>query len=244
MLKLRIDQPPKKLRFEGPVPSVEHLNQVFSAHAYLERFHLLYAYFSEQEVLMTSSFGTNSALLLWMVHQLKPTQTVHFINTGYHFPETLAYKRFWEKHYQLQVQDLYPQQVAHETTRANSWWKHRPDDCCAVNKIAPLEAIKGNYKVWISGLRKEQTSYREGLQVFEQQGAILKFHPLIDLSEEQFLAETKRWALPAHPLEAQGYGSIGCTHCTKKGTGRSGRWQGQEKTECGLHPGYFDKKVV
>lgn len=246
-LQARIDRKTlQKLNLEfqaaGELPSLEQLNALFEPLNYLERLHLLYAYFKEAEVLVTSSFGTRSVLLLWSLSQIQPRQRVHFINTGYHFPETLQYKQQVSEAFNLRIVEVCPDASAHERTEREQWWKGQPDACCAVNKVEPLEAIKGNYKVWISGLMQDQTQFRAGLQVFEQQGELLKFHPMLHLDEGMFRYETGRLKLPLHPLEDLGYGSVGCTHCTQKGAGRSGRWQGQEKTECGLHPGYFDKK--
>lgn len=111
------------------------------------------------------------------------------------------------------------------------------------NKVVPLDPIKAQHKVWVSGLMAYQTEFRSHLRVFERQGDILKFHPLIDIEEGEVLYQFSLNNLPKHPLEDMGYGSIGCTHCTKKGEGRDGRFQGQGRTECGLHPGYFIKKV-
>ena len=88
-----------------------------------------------------------------------------------------------------------------------------------------------------------QTPFRAHLRIFEKQGDIIKFHPLIDITEKEFEGYFEEKQLPKHPLERKGYGSIGCTHCTAIGEGRSGRWKGSDKTECGLHPGYFVNKA-
>ena len=233
---------PVDLPLPGTIPPIEQLNALFEPLSYLERLHLLYAYFEEGEVLVTSSFGTRSVLLLWALSQMQPRQRVHFIDTGYHFPETLQYLQQLRESLNLRLVEVHPDAAAHDRTNDEQWWLQHPDACCAINKVEPLEAIKGPYKVWISGLMQDQTQFRAGLQVFEQQGDLLKFHPMLNLDEGMFRYETGRLKLPMHPLEALGYGSVGCSHCTKQGAGRSGRWQGQEKTECGLHPGYFDKK--
>ena len=237
-----LDKIPADLDYTGAIPSIEHLNAVFKPLSYLERLHLLYAYFKPSEVLVTSSFGTRSVLLLWSLAQVCPTQKIHFIDTGYHFPETLTYKKQLTNQLNLTIVDLKPDAKAHQQTEAEEWWTNRPDDCCNTNKVEPLNLVKGNYKIWVSGLMQDQTNFRAGLQVFEQKGPQLKFHPMLNLDEGMFRYETMRLKLPEHPLEALGYGSIGCSHCTNKGAGRSGRWQGQAKTECGLHPDYFKKR--
>ncbi|MCB0618260.1 MAG: phosphoadenylyl-sulfate reductase [Saprospiraceae bacterium] len=237
-------EPAKALQFDGQVPDVDHLNEVFTPLQYRERIHLLYAYFKEREVLVTSSFGANAAFLLFLLHQLRPTQRVHFIDTTYHFRETLEYKRELTERFNLTVVDVLPDLQQNALTAEEQWWSAHPRLCCTINKVAPLEPVKARHRVWLSGLMAYQTPFRAGLRVFEKQGEMLKFHPLIDLEEAEFLYQFSANELPRHPLERLGYGSIGCTHCTEQGEGREGRWKGSGKTECGLHPGYFDRKTT
>jgi phosphoadenosine phosphosulfate reductase len=223
--------------------SVELLNDIFMLRTFEERIRLLYKYFEEKEVLFTSSFGANSAFLLYFVSSIRPMQAVHFIDTTYHFPETLAYKEELTQRFNLKVVDVLPHPEENMLTREEQWWKDHPRMCCSINKIVPLEPIKAKHKVWISGLMAFQTEFRSHLRVFERQGDILKFHPLVDIDEGELMYHTSLHNLPRHPLEAQGYGSIGCVHCTRKGDGRSGRFEGQGRSECGLHPSYFINRV-
>ncbi|MCC6726116.1 MAG: phosphoadenylyl-sulfate reductase [Saprospiraceae bacterium] len=224
--------------------SVELLNDVFTPLNYLDRIRLLYKYFNEKDVLLTSSFGTSSAFLLWCFSEMRPSQKVHFIDTTYHFPETIAYKERLTARFGLNVVDVLPDPIQNALTTEEQWWKEHPRMCCTINKVVPLDPIKAQHKVWVSGLMAYQTEFRSNLRVFERQGDILKFHPLIDIDEGEVLYQFSLNNLPKHPLEDSGYGSIGCTHCTKKGEGRDGRFQGQARTECGLHPSYFIKKKV
>jgi phosphoadenosine phosphosulfate reductase len=229
--------------FDWQELSVDLLNDVFEPLAFEDRIRLLYKYFDESNVLFTSSFGTKSVLLLHLVSQIRPRQKVHFLDTTFHFPETLAYKEELKELFNLRIVEVKPEPAPNALTREEQWWREHPRMCCSVNKVAPLEPIKARHKVWISGLMAYQTEFRSRLRVFERQGDILKFHPLIDMDEGEFLYYLSYYQLPRHPLEARGYGSIGCTHCTKKGAGRSGRWQGTNQSECGLHPGYFINKL-
>ncbi len=222
--------------------SIESLNDKFAPLTPHARLLALYNHFKVNEVLLTSSFGTKSAVLLAMVSQLPVDQPVHFIDTSYHFPETLKYRDQLVKQLGLRLINVEPEARENALTREEKWWIDHPRMCCTINKVAPLEPIKANHKVWISGLMAHQTPFRSNLRIFEQQGDIIKFHPLIDLQEQEFEQYFTTYSLPRHPLEALGYGSVGCIHCTKKGSGREGRWQGTNKTECGLHPGYFIKK--
>ena len=222
--------------------SVEELNAIFTPLSFKERIARLYQFFDKKEVLFTSSFGTKSVFLLHLVSQIEPGQKVHFIDTTYHFKETLKYKRQLTKLLKLDLVDILPREAENKITREDQWWIDHPKMCCSINKVVPLEPIVARHSVWISGLMAKQTEFRSHLRVFEQQGDILKFHPLIDIDEGEILYHKSFYKLPDHPLEKKGYGSIGCTHCTVKGEGRSGRWKGKNKTECGLHPSYFNKK--
>ncbi len=223
--------------------NIELLNDAFEPLPFEDRLRLLYKYFDEADVLMTSSFGTKSVFLLHLLHRIRPAQKVHFIDTTYHFPETLAYKKQLTERYDLRVVDVHPKKEENHLTRDEQWWLRHPRMCCSINKVAPLEPIKAGHKVWISGLMAYQTEYRSRLKIFERQGDIIKFHPLIDIDEGEFLYYLSYFDLPRHPLEAMGYGSVGCTHCTFRGKGREGRWQGSSQSECGLHPGYFLNKM-
>lgn len=225
------------------VPDINLLNEVFAPLTFEERIKELYRYFPESEVLFTSSFGTKSAFLLHWVSKIHPGQKVHFIDTTYHFKETLDYKLKLQQLYNLEIIDVEPSEAENTLTREEEWWKDHPKMCCSINKVVPLEPIVAQHKVWISGLMAYQTKFRSHLRIFEKQGDILKFHPLIDIDEGEFLYHKELNNIPAHPLESQGYGSVGCTHCTVKGEGRSGRWEGTEKKECGLHPNYFTNKL-
>ena len=222
--------------------NLNELNAIFAPLSYTDRIKTLYEYFAEEEVLFTSSFGTKSAFLLHLISQIHPSQPVHFIDTTYHFQETLEYKNRLIERYDLKVVDVLPSEAQNKMTTDEEWWKEHPRMCCTINKIAPLEPIVAQHQVWISGLMSYQTDFRSRLRVFEQQGDILKFHPLIDIEEGEFLYQKGVNKLPEHPLQTQGFGSVGCLHCTKKGAGRAGRWTGTGKTECGLHPNYYNKK--
>lgn len=222
--------------------SIPSLNDRFIKLTPIERLHELYKIYDISEVLFTSSFGANSAYLLFLLSQVNPQQEVHFINTGYLFDQTISYKDKLAEKFGLKVIELNPRKHEHLLTKEENWWVDHPKMCCAINKIAPLDFAKRDKKVWVSGVLGFQTEFRSNLGIFAPQGDLLKFHPLIDIEEGNFLYETSINKLPKHPLAEIGYGSIGCTHCTEQGAGRSGRWAGSEKTECGLHTHFFKNK--
>jgi len=229
-------------KWKGKSLSVDELNEIFTPLTFENRIKKLYEYFPVKEVLYTSSFGTKSVFLLHLISQINRKQVVHFIDTTYHFQETLDYKNRLQKLFKINVIDVLPDPLQNGLTTEESWWIEHPKMCCTINKVVALDPIVAQHEVWISGLMSNQTEFRNRLRVFEKQGDILKFHPIVDIDEGEFLFHIGKHQLPEHPLKSKGYGSVGCTHCTVKGEGRSGRWQGTAKTECGLHPNYFNKK--
>jgi phosphoadenosine phosphosulfate reductase len=188
-----------------------------------------------QNMLFTSSFGVTSAYLLHLFSRLNPGQPVYFLETTYHFPETIEYKKELTELLHLTVIDLKGEAWRNEFTRTDRTWEKDPDLCCSVNKVEPLEKIKTGFSVWISGLRKTQSEHRKELSIFEETSGILKFYPILDQTEEQVSEYIQKYNLPEHPLKSKGFESIGCMQCTAKGTLREGRWINKSKTECGLH---------
>lgn len=214
---------------------IEALNEKYHTLPVDERIRELYRDFPAEKVMLTSSFAATSAFLLHVFSRVAPHQKVFFIDTGYHFPQTLAYKQKLIELFDLKVEDIRAEEWKHRFTVEDETWRKDPDFCCSINKVEPLYAIKHNYDVWASGLMSWQTEHRSNLDIFEVRSGIIKFYPLIDVSREQRDAYIKEHQLPFHPLVAVGYSSIGCTHCTVPGLDRGGRWNNSPKTECGLH---------
>ena len=190
---------------------------------------------SEDKLLVTSSFGTTSAILLHMLSEVKPGHPVHLINTTYLFKETLRYVDELKERLNLNIVEVKAEANKNRFTRKNKTWKHNQDLCCFINKVYPLESIKPNYDVWINGVLGFQNENRRDKQIFEQKSNILSFHPILDMTREEVALYFSFYDLPEHPLIEKGYESIGCKNCTKKGKGRAGRWADIAKTECGLH---------
>lgn len=214
---------------------IKELNQKYKTLNIQERLAEIYKDFEQDEIMLTSSFAATSAFLLKLVSDVNTSQKVYFIDTGYHFEETLRYKEKLSELYGLTVASLRAPKQEHEFTTRDQTWKKNPDFCCSINKVQPLSLIKESYTVWISGLMKWQSDHRASLDIFEMRGDILKFYPLLDVTKEERDAFIEKHQLPFHPLVAKGYHSIGCTHCTVPGEDRSGRWNNSPKTECGLH---------
>jgi phosphoadenosine phosphosulfate reductase len=212
---------------------LQNLNEKYRNLAPQQRLSEVYKDF--KKILVTSSFGTTSALLLHMTVKANPEQVIHFIDTTYHFKETMEYKDQLTEQLNLKVEVLKGEAWKNEYTKNFNVWEKEPDICCSINKVEPVDRIKDNYDIWVSGLMKWQNSYRKQLEVFEQKGKIIKFYPIIDISEEELEKYYLEQNLPQHPLREMGYESVGCFPCTKQGKRREGRWVNFFKNECGLH---------
>ncbi len=215
--------------------AIQALNEDYRGLDFEARLHRLYRDFAPAQVLVTSSFAATSAYFLHIVSRIRASQVIHFIDTGYHFPETRQYRDYLIERFGLKVEDIHAEDWKHRFTSDEQTWRKDPDFCCSVNKVEPLEAVKTRYQVWVSSLMRWQTEHRADLDIFEVRRGIIKFNPMIDVTREQRDAYIREHDLPFHPLVEQGYSSIGCSHCTVPGEGRSGRWIGKPKTECGLH---------
>ena len=192
------------------------------------------------QVALVSSFGAESAALLHLVASVDPRVPVLFLDTGKHFPETLAYRDLLAERLGLNLQVVHPDPEQIEARDATGLrWSYDPDGCCEIRKVLPLEKAMAPFDASITGRKAHQASTRNALPRFEIDGDRLKVNPLADWTREDIAAYFAEHDLPHHPLEAQGYLSIGCAPCTsvvKPGEDpRSGRWRGWDKTECGIH---------
>jgi phosphoadenosine phosphosulfate reductase len=192
-------------------------------------------------VALVSSFGAESAVLLHLVAAVDRQVPLIFINTQKMFGETLAYRD--ELAERLGFVDLRvfrpdPYQLALKDNTSLRW-SYDPDGCCALRKVEPLDRALGGFDAWISGRKGFQAKTRAALPRFEIEDGRLKINPLADWAKPDLDAYFAAHDLPRHPLEAQGYPSIGCSPCTSKvrpgEDPRAGRWRGWDKTECGIH---------
>ena len=213
--------------------NIEELNKKYKALSTSERIVELFNDF--EDVLYTSSFGTTAAYLLHLITSVRPNQEVFFLDTTYHFAETIAYKDELVKQLNINLTEVLPEAWKNDFTRTDKTWTKDQDLCCSINKVEPMDKLKEGKKIWISGLLGYQNKHRKELPIFEQKKDIIKFYPIIDVTEAEMNAYYLNNKIPKHPLENQGYSSIGCAQCTVKGEGRSGRWSNSSKTECGLH---------
>ncbi|MCX7863689.1 MAG: phosphoadenylyl-sulfate reductase [Novosphingobium sp.] len=196
-------------------------------------------------VAVVSSFGAESAVLLHLIASIDPGVPVLFLETGKHFPETLAYRDLIAERLGLRdLRNLLPDPAAiaaHDESGLR--WSYDPDGCCELRKTLPLAAELAGFDASITGRKAFQAATRRNLPRFEidpsDNMGRLKINPLIDWSPERLAAYMADHGLPPHPLVEKGYPSIGCSPCTSKVAPgedpRAGRWRGWEKTECGIH---------
>lgn len=190
------------------------------------------------KIAVTSSFGAESAVLLDMVAQVDPAVPVIFLDTGELFDETLEYRYRLER--QLGLTDVRVVRPNHdELVAAEDLWRTDPDLCCRLRKVLPLERAVAGFAALIDGRKRGHGFGREDIPTVQMAGAVAKISPLARWDEDKVTHAFTARGLPAHPLLAQGYRSIGCWPCTRPTRpgepARAGRWAGSAKSECGIH---------
>jgi phosphoadenosine phosphosulfate reductase len=190
---------------------------------------------------VVSSFGTESAALLKVMADVDPAIPVVFLDTGWLFEETLAYRDTLIETLGLRdVRSIKPleETLSREDGNRELWFSD-PDACCRIRKVEPLARALAPFSAWINGRKRFQGGLRAEIPVVEADGSRLKFNPFANVSREQIEAIYADSKLPPHPLVASGYLSVGCMPCTSRTSSnedsRAGRWRGRPKTECGIH---------
>ncbi|MDP8970985.1 MAG: phosphoadenylyl-sulfate reductase [Actinomycetota bacterium] len=193
----------------------------------------------------TSSFGAESVVLLHMLSEVAAHIPVVFLDTGFHFAETLDYRRRLARELRLTVLDIRPElSVEQQAERYGpQLYLRDPESCCRMRKTIPLRTALASFDGWATGVRRTQTPERAGIPTVEGRRLgdrwLVKVSPLAAWTDDDVEAYVARHGLPRHPLTAQGYRSIGCAPCTRpvaSGEGpRAGRWSQFGKTECGIH---------
>lgn len=194
-----------------------------------------------EHLALVSSFGTESAALLKVMADVDPAIPVVFLDTGWLFEETLAYRDSLIA--ALGLRDVRSIKPSEQTLSAEDpdreLWFSDPDACCRIRKVEPLARALKPFSAWINGRKRFQGGARAEIPVVEDDGAKLKFNPFANVSREEIEAIYKLAQLPPHPLVASGYLSVGCMPCSSRTAldedARAGRWRGRAKTECGIH---------
>ncbi len=232
-----------KLLHEKQVDSliVSELNQHLNDRSPQEILSWAWATF-KNKIAASSSFQSQSVPLLHMIAGTTPKLPVIFLDTGFHFPETLQFRDELQQQFGLNIVDvrpaLNPQQLVEK--HGEKLYERNPNLCCHFNKVEPMkQAVKG-LRAWVTGIRADQTSKRRQLKVVEiQDDGLIKIHPLLNWTKKDVWNYMDIHQLPAHPLLEKGYVSVGCAPCTRPifagEDERAGRWANLAKTECGLH---------
>ena len=195
-----------------------------------------------KRIFTSSSFQSHSLVMLHIISRIDKGIPVYFINTGYHFPETIRFRDHVTELFGLHTLDLIPEvsKNMQRDSEGNLLFASDPDHCCYLNKTQPMDAILRSYDVWINGVRADQSAVRAAMNV--EQAApygVTRFHPMLNWTAKMIWQYQKEYDLPRHPLEEKGYVSIGCEPCTRRldpnMQEREARWYGLKKVECGLH---------
>ncbi|KLE33848.1 phosphoadenylyl-sulfate reductase [Aurantiacibacter luteus] len=232
----RIDTAPAFMQADA-----DALNARFAGVDTLDMLRQLFAEDILGRVAVVSSFGTESAVLLDLVARADASVPVVFVDTLKMFPETLAYRETLIEQLGIENASVVQPDAARLAERDESGlrWSYDPDGCCEIRKVEPLARAKAGLDSWISGRKAFQSSTRQNIPRFEVEDGRLKLNPLGDWVKADLEAYFAERDLPRHPLEAQGYLSVGCAPCTSPVAPgedpRAGRWRGWDKTECGIH---------
>jgi phosphoadenosine phosphosulfate reductase len=196
----------------------------------LERFH--------PRVSLACSFQKEEAVLLDMLFEVEPKARVFALDTHVLFPETYAVWREVERRYGTRV-EVYegPSLGRQAAVHGDALWQRNPDLCCAIRKVEPLGRALADLDCWITGMRRDQSPTRASAPKlgWDERHELWKANPMADWTDDDVWAYIRERELAVNVLHERGYASIGCTHCTRPGAGREGRWSGMEKAECGLH---------
>jgi len=194
-----------------------------------------------KKIFITSSFQTHSIPLLHILAASGVPFHTFFLHTNFHFPETLQFRNQITKLLSLQLTSIrspIPLSMQRDTT-GRFLYSSDPEYCCEINKTQPLQPYLNHYDIWVSGVRRDQSSARAKMSRYQATGhRAQRFHPILDWTSRDIYEYRMRHQLPPHPLDDAGYVSIGCAPCTRHWDSvddRGGRWFGMQKTECGLH---------
>jgi len=226
---------------EGELPAAEELDRALRDASPADIIATALRTVGRNKLALVSSFGTQSAALLKVMADVDPAIPVIFLDTGWLFEETLAYRDTLIERLGLRdVRSIKPLQetLSREDPESDLWFSD-PDACCRIRKVEPLARALQPFDAWINGRKRFQGGVRGAIAVVEDDGARLKFNPFANVSREEIEAIYRDANLPPHPLVASGFLSVGCMPCTSRSNAgedaRAGRWRGQSKTECGIH---------
>jgi len=183
------------------------------------------------------------AVVIDLAARVRPGMDVVFIDTGYHFAETIGMHAAVASTYDVRVLTVSPGQTVEEqdATHGKDLFGRNPDLCCHLRKVVPLNTMLQLYDGWVTGLRRAESESRADAQPVEwdERREMVKVNPIVAWSDEEVAAYIEERGVLVNPLRSEGYPSIGCAPCTAKPASgddpRAGRWAGTDKRECGIH---------
>jgi phosphoadenosine phosphosulfate reductase len=232
---------PARITTDAVLPSTAALNDALREAPPAEVIAAALRAVGRDRLALVSSFGTESAALLKVMADVDPAIPVIFLDTGWLFQETLAYRDTLIA--ALGLRDVRSIQPSEEALKRDDpdreLWFTDPDACCRIRKVEPLARALKPFEAWINGRKRFQGGLRADIPVVEDDGARLKFNPFANVTPQDIAAIYASAKLPPHPLVASGFRSVGCMPCTSRTESnedaRAGRWRGKGKTECGIH---------
>jgi phosphoadenosine phosphosulfate reductase len=228
-------------RTAGDLPPAEELDRALRNASPAEVIATALQAVGREHLAVVSSFGAESAALLKVMADIDPAIPVIFLDTGWLFEETLAYRDTLIATLGLRdVRSIKPlEETLSREDQNRELWFSDPDACCRIRKVEPLARALAPFSAWVNGRKRFQGGLRAAIPVVENDGARLKFNPFANVPREEIEAIYRRASLPPHPLTAMDFLSVGCMPCTSRSSpdeeARAGRWRGRAKTECGIH---------
>ena len=195
------------------------------------------------DVAISSAFGAEGMVLIDMASRLRKDFRLFTVDTEFLFSETYNLMDRIEQKYGIKIERVFSLLSPEEQERVHgkALWARDPDQCCNLRKVEPLRRKLGELRAWITSIRRDQTSIREGARKvqWDPKFGLVKVNPIADWTSKQVWRYLHEHDVPYNSLHDQNYPSIGCTHCTRAvrpgEDPRAGRWPGTGKTECGLH---------
>ncbi len=213
-------------------------------------------YFPPDRITMGTGFGAPGVALIDILLKVSRDISIFYLDTELLFPETYDVRDRIESKYNIRLKKITPDisLKKQDELLGEKLWERNPDQCCSIRKVTPLIGVLEKYDVWITGIRRSQTKYRDNAKLieFDPRYNVIKVNPILNWTHNQVWFYIITHNLPYNKLHEKGYISLGCTHCTTPVLNgeddRAGRWRGFKKTECGLHvpqeqKNGFNKKI-
>lgn len=203
-----------------------------------------------QDMVLGTGFGSSGVLLIHFLQEYGFNIPVFYLDTNLLFGSTYELRDKIEQRYHIEITKVTPDLTLKEQAEkfGDELWKRNPNRCCYHRKVLPLQNYLSDKKAWISGIRRSQSETRNQVRIIEwdKDNNVIKINPLARWTGREVWDQIHQLDLPYNPLHDEGYPSIGCIPCTqpvdasKESDDRNGRWNGSDKTECGIHfPDYY-----